>query len=158
MARTLIKSINAPRSSIRLNLANGFGSTNIYARRWTNVITNTGIDISYTDDSSLGGFFTINTPGLYEISYTDETSTQEQIGIVRNPQISDASTPVSVLAVAKMLKSAAPIFIAGGAYGENVTLTIQLNPGDTIYAWTQGHVGSGGSTWQEDFSITKVSN
>jgi len=49
----------------------GFGSSGIYVRRFSNVDVNTGTDITYTDDTVYGDSFTINTNGIYAISYTD---------------------------------------------------------------------------------------
>lgn len=58
-------------SMIRVNGPNGFGSTNTAVRRWSTVVVNQGSDITYADSATLGGSFTINTAGVYSISYTD---------------------------------------------------------------------------------------
>lgn len=50
--------------------ADGWGSTNTTIRRFTNA-SSTGTDITYADSATLGGSFTINTAGLYSVSYSD---------------------------------------------------------------------------------------
>lgn len=57
-------------SMVRVNTANGYGSTNTMIRRFTTVVTNQGSDITYADSATLGASFTINTNGVYAISYT----------------------------------------------------------------------------------------
>ena len=41
------------KSMVRLNTANGYGSTNVCIRRFTNVVTNQGSDITYVDSATL---------------------------------------------------------------------------------------------------------
>ena len=60
-----------PQSMVRLNTSNGYGSTNTLIRRFTNIVTNQGSDITYADSATLGGSFTINTNGVYAVSHTD---------------------------------------------------------------------------------------
>lgn len=73
-------SIPSPvKSMVRLNTAPagaaGYGTTNLAIRRFTNVVTNQGSDITYADSVTLGGSFTVNTPGVYAITYSDNFST-----------------------------------------------------------------------------------
>ena len=63
-------SVQPPQSMVRVNTANGYGSTNIDIARLTTVVTNQGSDITYADSATLGALFTINTSGVYSISYT----------------------------------------------------------------------------------------
>lgn len=60
-------------SSVKTNTGNGTGSTNTGVRRFTNNAT-VGSDITYADSATLGATFTINTTGLYAISYLDRTT------------------------------------------------------------------------------------
>ena len=50
---------------------NGFGSTNVTIRRFTTIQEDTGADITFTQSATLGDIFTINTAGLYSITYQD---------------------------------------------------------------------------------------
>lgn len=58
------------RGMVRLNTANGYGSTNTKIHRFTNTVTNQGADITYTDSATLGASFTINNSGVYSISFS----------------------------------------------------------------------------------------
>jgi hypothetical protein len=51
--------VTLAQSMVRLNTANGYGSTNTAIRRFTNVVTNQGTDITYADSATLGTTFTI---------------------------------------------------------------------------------------------------
>ena len=66
--------LSPTQSMVRLNTANGWGSTNTKIRRYTNTVTNQGTDITYTDSATLGASFTINTTGVYGISMTETTA------------------------------------------------------------------------------------
>jgi hypothetical protein len=58
-------------SEVKVHTGNGHGSTNNKIRRWTTTQTNTGSDITYADSATLGSSFTINTTGVYAVSYWD---------------------------------------------------------------------------------------
>ena len=77
--------ISSP-SVVHVDIGNGFGSTNIKIRRFTTVVTNTGSDITYADSATLGGSFTINTDGIYAITYTDRKNSGgfELMGVTVN--------------------------------------------------------------------------
>lgn len=76
--------VQPAQSMVRLNTANGYGSTNTMIRRFTNTVTNQGSDITYADSATLGGSFTINTSGVYAISYCDDFSSVGAVGISLN--------------------------------------------------------------------------
>lgn len=94
----------ASQSMVRLNTANGYGSTNTHIRRFTNVITNQGSDVTYADSATLGASFTINTAGVYSIMYSDSFSSNTTAGISLNStQLSTAMASITlsdVLAIA----------------------------------------------------------
>src|SRR5207244_750630 len=71
-------------SSVRVDTANGYGSTATRIRRFSNIRDNIGSDIVYTDDPVNGGTFTIKTDGLYAISYNDSFGTADDFGISKN--------------------------------------------------------------------------
>lgn len=71
-------------SEVTVDTGNGSGSTNTKVRRFTNIRKNVGSDISYADSATLGGTWTINTTGRYEISYNDQGTSVIVIGIVIN--------------------------------------------------------------------------
>lgn len=90
------------RGMVRLNTANGYGSVNTAIRRFTNLVTNQGTDISYADSATLGASFTVNAAGTYTISYTDQLAGVGTVGLSLNdPNLTAAigsSTPAAVLA------------------------------------------------------------
>lgn len=71
-------------SSVRLNTANGYGSTNTRIRRFLNINENIGPDISYSDSATLGSSFTINSDGVYYISYTEGHAGDSTVSISLN--------------------------------------------------------------------------
>jgi hypothetical protein len=90
---TVFGNITAPKvsqttaqSMVRVDTSNGFGSTNTSIRKFLTVETNQGADITYTKDvgSGLGDSFTINTNGVYAVSYSDNLSTGQIIFILLN--------------------------------------------------------------------------
>ena len=92
----------ASTTSIRLNTGNGFGSTNTKIRRFTNVTSTTGSDITYTDSAANGASFTINTSGLYSFTYADEGNTgSPHLGISFNS--SQLTTDLYAITVASRL-------------------------------------------------------
>jgi hypothetical protein len=72
-------------SSVRLNVANGFGSTATSTMRFAILIENLGSDIEYVDSASNGATFTAKSAGLYSISATVQGSGGvTSFGITRN--------------------------------------------------------------------------
>lgn len=71
-------------SMVRLNTANGYGATNTKIRRYSTIVTNQGTAITYTDSATLGASFTINTPGEYHVSVSDQFSGANILGASLN--------------------------------------------------------------------------
>lgn len=63
-----------PDSTIRVQGANGCGSTNNKIRRFTNILISEGSAVSYTDSASLGSAFTVEQDGIYHINYVEWTN------------------------------------------------------------------------------------
>ena len=61
-------------SSVRLDTANGYGSTNTKIRRFSSVRTNLGSDIQYVDSATLGSSFTVATSGIYNVTYSETSN------------------------------------------------------------------------------------
>lgn len=135
-------------SMVRLNTANGYGSTNTVIRRFTNVVTNQGADITYADSATLGASFTINTPGVYSISHSDYQTTAF-VGISLNSSQLTTSvqgiTAEDVLAVAFTATTNASICVAWTGY---------LPAGSVVRPHNNGVANSGGTT---QFTIVRVS-
>ena len=71
-------------SYVRVNTANGYGSTNTRIRRVTTTVNSAGSDITYADSATLGATFTINTAGVYSVSYTDQFTGISSFGVSIN--------------------------------------------------------------------------
>lgn len=118
------------RSEIWLNGGNGSGATNTMIRRFTTVVKNAGTDISITQDATNGDSFTINTDGLYAITYLDKDGTGGVAwGIsVNSNQLTTAITAITasnVLAVTWGPSAAAP---------DTCTIIYKATAGDVIRA------------------------
>jgi hypothetical protein len=141
--------IASTRSAVRLNTANGYGSTNTKIRRLTNIIANTGSDITYADSAANGASFTINTDGVYAISFSDNFTAAGYVGISLNS--SQLTTNVPDIAAADIL---AICTTAGASYLGECTAIIPLNAGDIIRLHTSGAATGANVTL---FSIVRVS-
>lgn len=125
-------------SMVRLDGANGYGSTNTRIRRFTNVVTNAGSDLTYADSAANGASFTINTSGVYAISYCDSFAGGGPLGLSLNS--SQLTTDITAITAANRLAMAR---IANNNYGMEVSWTGYLSAGDVVRAHTNaGAVGT----------------
>lgn len=69
-------------SSVRVDTANGYGSTNTTVRRFSSVLDNIGSDIQYTDDAANGASFTARTSGIYHVTYLDSTTASTDSAVI----------------------------------------------------------------------------
>jgi hypothetical protein len=141
---------NIVQSMVRVNTANGYGSTNITIRRFTNVVTNQGIDITYTDSATLGATFTINTNGVYAIGYSDQfTAASNMVLSLNSTQLSTQGSGIN--------RSDILIYCStsGASLANIANFTGYLVAGSIIRAHTDGAV-TGASTNGTTFTITRV--
>ena len=101
---TFTGAVTTPLSYVRLNTANGYGSTNTVIRRFTNIVNNVGTDITYADSATLGNTFTINANGVYSVSFSDQLSAAGWIGVsINSTQLTtviDGITVTDILTIA----------------------------------------------------------
>lgn len=111
----------------------GFGSTNTNVRTFVSTpVTSTGTDITYTSSSTLGDSFSINTTGVYSISYSDGGSgTAGFIGITRN-STALSSGPGSVSIAQGKIAISATTAISTAVY--TAACTLNCTAGQTIRA------------------------
>jgi hypothetical protein len=139
---------NVAMGCIRLNTANGYGSTNTKIRRFTNVVLNQGADVTYADSATLGGSFTVNKTGVYAISYSDSFASSQHFGLSLNS--AQLTTDIQSITAANILK----IGVTGGAGSpQTVSDTVYLTAGDVVRAHTTGISASGAAA---QFTITRV--
>lgn len=95
---------NFPDSYVRLNTGNGYGTTNTMIRRFLNIVNQSGTDITYADSATLGGSFTINTTGIYSISYSDQFNAGSHMGLSLNS--TTLTTSITTLTAAETMSVA----------------------------------------------------
>lgn len=131
-------------SSVRVDTANGYGSTATTTRRFSNVLDNIGTDIEYVDSSTLGAQFIAKSSGIYFISYSEQsTANAENTAVIIN-------------------KNGVLIAIDRGTLGTAATTAKtacaswqgHLNAGDIITPTVGAAVNSNGNT--ATFTISKV--
>lgn len=139
-------------SMVRVYTANGFGSTNTKVRRFLSIITNTGTDITYTDSATLGATFTINTNGVYAISYTDEFANSSWAGITLN--CSNVATMLQLLPVGEVLSAG---YNSVATASTVAACTLYLPAGSVLRAQTDGNFGVGANNGNVvNFTIVRV--
>lgn len=139
------------RSMVRLNTANGYGSTNTVIRRFTNVVTNQGSDITYADSATLGASFTINTNGVYAISYSDGFVSADYLGISLNS--SQLTTGIHAITASDKLCISAT---SGANIAATASITLYLPSGSIIRPHATTTSGTGAVTANTNFTITRV--
>lgn len=144
-------SVTTPQSMVWLNGGNGWGSTNTAIRRFSTVVTNQGSDITYADSATLGASFTINTTGVYAISYSDNFTVSNWVGVSLNT--TQPTAYATNLAAAQLV---ALSYCSQGGASQNVPCqaTVYLPVGSVIRA-QNGPSLTGGSN-AVIFQITRV--
>lgn len=112
-------------SEVTMDTGNGFGSTGLYARRFSNVDVNIGSDITLAQNATNGDSFTINTNGIYAISYTNYSANGDTSSISLN---SSGATTLNSLTTANRLCS----FSMGTGQLASCSVTLGLSSGDVI--------------------------
>jgi hypothetical protein len=145
--------VTAAQSMIRLNTPNGWGSSSTRIRRFSTVVTSQGSDITYTtsaDNSVLGCVFTINTNGVYSVSYSDCFNAEGWIGISLNS--SQLSTAVQSINISDILSTT---YVSINNSGNFVGWVGYLPSGSVVRPHTaSASTGSNPNTAQ--FTITRV--
>lgn len=143
------KVTDAP-SMIRVNTANGYGSTATAIRRFSNVVVNQGSDITYTDSPTAGASFTINTAGVYAISYCDQFASANTAGLSLND--TNLTGDISASAVGAIL---AANTVNAASHAANPVWSGFLPAGSIIRANSAG-LASGGNVKFCQFTIVKT--
>lgn len=141
-----------PRSDVKVDGGNGYGSTNTVIRRYSNIVTNLGTDITYADSATLGASFTINTTGVYSMGTNDENSGGTCIfGFsVNSAQLSTNIDGITSANRLGLIQSASSI-------NGTVSATAVLTAGDVVRPHGRGTCAATAPAFSA-FRITKVSN
>lgn len=145
--RTPLIGISPEPNMIRLNTANGHGSTNTKIRRFTNVTSTVGSYITYADSATLGASLTINKSGNYAISYHDSASNAGTSFVGISLNTTQGTTDITGITIADRLA------IAGTNTGAfqliETSWTGYLSSGSVIRPHTNGF-----ATWDNNTSFT----
>jgi hypothetical protein len=142
----------APQSMVRLSTTIGYGSTNTCIRRYSNVITNQGADITYADSVTLGASFTINTNGVYAITVTgSQAITNSFSGASLN-----AAAPASSILLATTTERLCmvPVYTANAL--SSAGWTGYLAAGSIVRPHDDGQAASASGLVFVAFTITRV--
>ena len=138
-------------SVVRVNTANGVGSTNTAIRRFTTTVASAGSDITYADSATLGASFTINTDGVYAINYTDQSGTS-QYGFGISLNSAQLTTSIVTITAAGRLAIA---YTANNAAPTIASVVIPLSAGDVIRPHND-LVATNGTAALSQFIITRI--
>jgi len=138
-------------SMVRVNTANGYGSTATKIRRFTTTLASIGSDIVYADSATNGASFTIQTPGIYNISFTDsQATTSSTSGISLNS--ASLTTAIEALTQSEVLA----IGQIGSGSDENILVTSwqgYLNARDVVRPHSSG---TNAVSSRAQFTISRV--
>lgn len=138
-------------SSVRLNTANGYGSTNTAIRRFTNTVDNLGSSITYSDSASLGASFLINEDGNYTITYNDVFSAGASMGLSKNT----TQPTTNIASLTNVSERLAVIQASAANIAQEVTWSGYLAKNDVVRAHTDS-TSSSANPNQAQFTISKV--
>jgi hypothetical protein len=147
--------LTAPRSYVRLQNTNGWGSTNLAIRRYSNILENVGSNITYADSATLGASFTINVAGVYAINATDSAngSGGEIFGFSRNSL--QLSTDIQAITASFALAYTEP---SGASSAIPSSWAGYLNVGDIIRPHGRTAQSEATNPNRLYFTIAQVSN
>lgn len=140
---------NRTPSMVRVNTANGYGSTNTCIPRYTTVLTNQGTDITYADSATLGASFTINTPGFYAMNIVYQNNQSSSTGGI-SLNSNQLTAQINTITVAHRL-SVGQAFAANALF--NCAATVYLQAGDVIRPHSDGNALTASL---QSFNIVKV--
>jgi hypothetical protein len=139
-------------SSVRVDTANGYGSTGTRIRRFSNVRENIGVDVEYVDSATNGASFTAKSDGIYEVTYSENSVLDGfYAGISKNASslttVINALTDSEVLSIqrARNVSNSGSAVCAWSGY---------LVAGDVIRAHTDGSAAN--TNGQTKFTMSKV--
>lgn len=139
--------------AVWVHSGNGHGSTNTKIRRFTTTQSSAGTAITYADSAANGASFTINTPGVYAITYADGyTAASQNFGVSLNS--SELTTNVVSITAASRLgmttNSVANLSVA-------LTVIARLTTNDVIRAHDGGSNNFTGAA-ESYFQIRKIAS
>jgi len=126
-------------SCIRINTQNGYGSSATNIPRWSKIAQLVGDAIEYEDSVTLGSSYTIKKNGIFHISFSQNSPTNEWVyaSITRNASnlsVAPTSLPVDEVLSLEFVHSGS----IGANYAANTAWSGYLSVGDVIRPQTNG--------------------
>lgn len=139
-------------SAVMCDTGNGYGSTNTRCRRFTNSSV-TGTDISYVDSAVSGAVFTINTNGVYCLTWTDRSNATANavIGFGIN---SNAGLDIDAQSSAAQMRAITTLTSTSTNYTTSITL--RMSASDVIRAQTDAGAQPNSANATVQFSVVMV--
>ena len=150
---TAMPATTTAQSMVRLTGSSGFGSTNTAIWRFTTSVTNQGSDITYAASATAGDTFTINTNGVYSITYTNQFNATLWLGISLGASGADLTANVFNIAASKILATTITPQANGAA---SVTWTGYLPSTSVLMAHTNPSATAGTATAAVNFTIARL--
>lgn len=143
--------VGALPSMVRVARANGIGSVGTAIRRFLNLVVSQGTDITYSDSATSGALFTINTSGVYSISYSDNFAATAWAGISLNA--SNLATSIYALADGEYVTSS---YAGNINQGAACSVSLYLPAGSLVRPHNNVSAAAGSTTPACGFTITRV--
>lgn len=146
-----------PASELWYTGANGYGSTTSNTvRRWTTAQVSTGSDITYNSSATNGDSFTINTAGVYAVTYGDQfTLGNVYFGITKNPTAGNKTTGISAIGYPTVLGIIRTPVSTNCPSSVTVISIFAVN--DVICAQTDSSTDAVGGGTGDQIRITRIS-
>lgn len=140
-----------PIESVRVETANGHGSTNTKIRHFSGTPVSVGTAISFTSTATDGASATINEDGIYSINYGDNDSTNIR-GFGLSVNSNSLTTSINLIdASDRLVQNLSP----SGA-GASVAISLKLTKGDVIRPHNQGNHNGTAYTYFNICQIVKL--
>ena len=140
---------------IIVHTGNGYGSTNTRCRRYTTTLSSVGTDISYTNSTTAGATFTINTTGLYAITVGDGASTAGTAMFGASVNTSQGATALeSINVAARVVSGFTPASLPSS--GATASCVAYFTAGDEIRPHIGGVAAVNSTSNLAFFSIRRV--
>lgn len=110
-----------------VHTGNGYGSTNTRIRRFTTILKNVGSAITYADNATLGGSFTINQDGIYAIYRSEPFVAGGVFGVSLNTTL--PASNFTLLPIAERLMSDS---LSSTNTQSSTSRVLQLDAGDVL--------------------------
>ena len=150
---TAMPATTTAQSMVRLTGSSGFGSTNTAIWRFTTSVTNQGSDITYAASATAGDTFTVNTNGVYSITYTNQFNASLWMGLSLGASGADLTTHIYSIAASKILAANVTV---GANSASSVTWVGYLPAGSVVMAHNATSLTAGTTTAAVNFTIARL--